>query len=194
MKRKGHPDSSALALHAGGDLGWIAAWKTSRHVAGCDECREEIAAYQGMRESLPALNELPNLPWNRMAEEMRANIRLGLSAGECVREAEQEEVERPVPLFAGFRAALATAVVAALLVAGLILERPTPSIMSASVPVVQVTGDGVERRAGDQGFALMHEGVEVKNVTYSVGAQGTMGASFVDPQNNLVTMTKVYVE
>jgi hypothetical protein len=192
MKRNGHPDSSTLALHAGGDLGWFAAWNTSRHVTGCEECREEVAAYQGIRESLPALNQLPNLPWNRMAEEMRANIHLGLSAGECVREV--EEVERPVPLFAGFRAALATAVVAALLVAGLVLERPTPSIMSASVPVVQVTGDGVERRAGNQGFALMHEGVKVDNVTYSVGAQGTMGASFVDPQNNLVTMTKVYVE
>jgi hypothetical protein len=31
-------------------------------------------------------------------------------------------------------------------------------------------------------------------VTYTVGAQGTMEASFVDPQTNLVTMTKVYVE
>ena len=68
------------------------------------------------------------------------------------------------------------------LVTGLVLERPTPSIVSAQVPVVQKTGDGIERRSGDQGFALIHSGVEVKNVTYTVGAQGTMEASFVDPQ------------
>jgi hypothetical protein len=136
------------------------------------------------------LAETPEIPWNRLAAEMRANIRLGLAAGDCV-----GEVESPaVPLFAGFRAALAMGAVLALVVTGLILERPVPSIVSAGAPVVQVTGDGVERRSGDHGFALMHAGVEVKDVTYSVGAQGTMGASFVDPETKLVTMTKVYVE
>jgi hypothetical protein len=192
MKRNGHPEPATLALHAGGDLGWFKAWTTARHAAGCDECREEIAAYQGMRELLPRLSEMPELPWNRLAGEMRANIRLGLSAGECVGELETR-VER-VPLFAGFRAALAMGGAMALVVTGLVLLRPTPSIMSAGVPVVQVTGDGIERRSGDRGFALMHAGVEVKDVTYSVGAQGTMGASYVDPETNLVTMTKVYVE
>jgi hypothetical protein len=192
MTRNGHPDPATLALHAGGDLGWFGAWKTKRHVAGCEECREEIAAYQGMRDLLPGLSEMPELPWNRLAGEMRANIRLGLAAGECVGELEAPAAN--VPLFSGFRGALAMGAVIALVVTGLVLERPTPSIMSAGVPVVQVTGDGVERRSGDRGFALMHAGVEVKAVTYSVGAQGTMGASFVDPQTNLVTMTKVYVE
>ena len=66
--------------------------------------------------------------------------------------------------------------------------------MSASVPVVQATGDGVERRAGDQSFALMHAGVTVEDVTYSVSAQGTMGATLRRPETDLVTMTKVYVE
>jgi len=192
MKRNGHPDSATLALQAGGDLGWFEAWKTKRHAARCADCSDEIAAYQEMRELLPELNQMPDLPWNRMAVEMRANIRLGISAGECVRE--EHEPTHAVPLLGGFRAALAMGGVMALLVTGLILERPTPSIVSAAVPVVQATGDGIERRSGDQGFALMHAGVEVKNVTYSVGAQGTMGARFVDPQTNLVTMTKVYVE
>jgi hypothetical protein len=192
MKRNGHPDSATLSLHAGGDLGWFAAWRTRRHAARCGECRDEIAAFQGMREILPELNELPELNWNRIAGEMRANIRLGLAAGECVREG---VVGTPrFPLLTGFRTALAMAGVIALLVTGLVLERPVPSVMSASVPVVQATRNGIERRAGDQGFALMHGGVKVENVTYSVGAQGTMGASYVDPQTNLVTVTKVYVE
>jgi hypothetical protein len=192
MKRNGHPDSATLALHAGGDLGWFTALKTARHVAGCADCRDEIEAFQGIRAILPELNEMPELNWNRMAVEMRANIRLGLAAGECVRENASEE--REAPLFGGFRMAIAMAGVIALVVTSLVLERPTPSIVSAQVPVVQKTGAGIERRSGDQGFALMHSGVAVKDVTYTVGAQGTMEASFVDPQTNLVTMTKVYVE
>jgi hypothetical protein len=192
MKQNGHPDSAMLALHAGGDLGWFTAWKTAHHVAGCADCRDEIEAFRGMRALLPGLHAMPELPWNRIAGEMRANIRLGLSAGECVRDTAPPE--REAPLFGGFRAAIAMAGVIALLVTGLVLERPTPSVVSAQVPVVQKTGAGIERRSGDQGFALMHSGVKVKDVTYTVGAQGTVEASFVDPQTNLVTMTKVYVE
>jgi hypothetical protein len=192
MTRNHHPDSATLALHAGGDLGWFQAWRTARHAARCGACRDEIAAYQGMREILPQLAEEPGVPWDRLAREMRANIRLGLAAGECIR-----EVETPaprVPLLNGFRAAFVAGAALVLVVTGIVLERPTPSIMSANVPVVQSTGEGVERRAGDHSFAFMHEGVNTNRVTYSVGAQGTMGASYVDPQTNLVTMTKVYVE
>jgi hypothetical protein len=192
MKINGHPDPATLALHAGGDLGWFQAWRTERHVASCGECGDEIAAYRAMCERLPELSGPPDLPWNQIACEMSANIRLGLAAGECVRES--AIAERVVPLFGGARAALALAGVLALLVTGLLLERPTPSVMSESVPVVQPILEGVESRSGDQSFALMHAGVKVKDVTYSVSAQGTMGASYVDPTTNLVTMTKVYVE
>src|SRR5262245_25424786 len=152
MKRIEHPDTATLALHAGGDLGWFEAWKTARHVARCGECRDEVAAYQDMRQALPQLSEPPDLAWDRIADEMRANIRLGLSAGECVR----ETVEPPLrlPLFHGARAALALAGVVALLVTGLVLERPKPSVIGSTSPVVQAREDGIERRAGDQGFAL----------------------------------------
>jgi hypothetical protein len=191
MKPSGHPDQNTLALLAGGDLGWFQAWSTRRHLAQCGDCRDQVADFQELRVMLPELAEMPDVAWNRLSSEMQANIRLGLAAGECVREIEPVH---STPLFTGARAALAMGGLLALLVTGLMLERPTPSIMSAAVPVVQATDDGIERRAGRQGFALMHAGVEVKDVTYSVGAQGTMGASFVDPQTNLVTMTKVYVE
>ena len=193
MKRIEHPDAATLALHAGGDLGWFEGWKTARHVARCGECRDEVAAYQEMRQALPGMSESLDLDWDLIATEMQANIRLGLSAGECVRETATAPPVR-ISLFNGARAALALAGIIALVVAGLVLERPTPSVIGSTSPVVQAREDGVERRAGDQGFALMHAGVEVKDVTYSVGAQGTMGASYVDPNTNLVTVTKVYVE
>ena len=123
---------------------------------------------------------------------MRANIRLGLAAGECVREAGGGRDTRLARCSVAARAAVAMAGVLALVVTGLVMERPMPSVMSASVPLVQTTADGIQRRAGDRGFALMHE--DASDVIYTVGAQGTMGASYVDPNTGYVTMTKVYVE
>lgn len=187
-----HPNEATLALHAGNDLGWPVRWFTARHVARCERCRHEVDSYAGVREILPELGEMPDVPWNRIAAEMRANVRLGLAAGECVREGEGATPLRAWPLFTGARAAVACCALAALLAVGIVLERPTPSVMAANVPMVQATANGIEQRAGDQGFALMHVGA--RDVTHSVGAQGTMGASYLDASTGYVTMTKVYVE
>ena len=48
-----HPSQEILALHAGGDLGWIARWRTARHLAGCEQCTAEVAAFDELRETLP---------------------------------------------------------------------------------------------------------------------------------------------
>jgi len=186
-----HPSSEILALYAGEDLGWVARWKTARHLAGCERCTAEVTAFSEFRESLTELNQMPEVPWNRIAAEMRANIRLGLAAGECVRS------QRPLfdsPLFTGARAAVAMASILALMVTGLMLERPVPRIARSNEPMVQATADGIQRRSGEQSFGLMHSGVSVKSVTYTVGAQGTLGARYTDPETGYVTMTKVYVE
>src|SRR5262245_31994762 len=103
-----HPEETTLALHSSGDLGWFAGWRTERHVAHCARCRDEVAAYREMREMLPDLAELPEVAWNRLAADMRANIRLGLAAGECVREVEEAGLG-PSPLFGKARAVLAFA-------------------------------------------------------------------------------------
>src|SRR3954469_13965086 len=71
-----HPSQEILALHAGGDLGWLAGWKTARHVGACERCADDVAAFSDLREALPELGEIPEIPWNRMAADMRANIRL----------------------------------------------------------------------------------------------------------------------
>jgi hypothetical protein len=121
---------------------------------------------------------------------MRANIRLGLAAGECVRSSVQPL--RDGPLFTGARAALALASVLALMVTGLMLEGPAPRMAKSSEPMVQATVNGIQRRSGDRAFGLMHSGA--LRVTYSVGAQGTLGARYTDPETGNVTITKVYVE
>ena len=186
-----HPSQEILALHAGGDLGWLAGWKTARHVAACERCAGEVAGFQNLREDLPELGEIPEVPWNRLAADMRANIRLGLAAGECVRGMAEPESEAH-PLFRGARATLALASVLALLVTGLVLERPAPKAARFADPVVQLTAHGIQRRIGDQGFALLHG--RAKSVTYTVNVKGSLGARYLDPETDQVTMTKVYVE
>jgi anti-sigma factor RsiW len=185
-----HPSQEILALHAGGDLGWMARWKTARHLAGCERCTAEVAAFGELRETLPELKQIPEVPWNRVAADMRANIRLGLAAGECVRSSDRPL--RDSPLFTGARATLALASVLALMVTGLMLEGPAPSLARSNEPVAQPTAYGIQSRSGDQAFGLMHSGA--RSVTYTVGAQGTLGARYTDPETGNVTMTKVYVE
>jgi hypothetical protein len=184
-----HPKETTLALHSSGDLGWFAAWRTERHLAKCERCREELAGFREMREMLPDMAELADVQWNRLAAEMRANIRLGLAAGECVGEAEDPEGE-PSPPFNTARAVLAFAVVFTLIVTGLVLERPAPTVHAAE-PMALATADGIQMRSGDRGFGLMHDGASgVINIVTTRG----IGARYTDPETGLVTMTKVDVE
>ena len=62
-----HPSQEILALHAGGDLGWVARWKTARHLADCERCTAEVAAFGELRDALPELSQIPEVPWNRIA-------------------------------------------------------------------------------------------------------------------------------
>ncbi len=182
-----HPDEATLALFAGGDLGFIARWRTERHLAGCEDCRAQVDAFSALREILPDLAETPEIHWNRLAVEMQANIRLGLAAGECVRAADLPLRDRP--LFTRTRAAVALASLMALLVTGVVLERPAPAVHEDGT-VLQHTANGIQVGQGGQAFRLMNNGA--KNVTFSVNAQGSMGARYVDPETGLVTINSVY--
>src|SRR5689334_8306936 len=163
-----HPTQETLALHAGGDLGWMGGWRARRHLKRCEQCREEVAAFSGMREVLPDLNEIPEVAWNRLASEMKANIRLSLAAGECVR---AEERQRH-PLFSGARAAVAVASAMALLVMGVVVQRPgarpAPAVIDGVV--VQSTSGGIQVLDGSRALRLLHTGVKEENVIHSVGA------------------------
>lgn len=194
-----HPSQDRLALFAGGDLGRFARWRTERHLFDCDQCREEVATFAAVREIVPELAETPEIAWNRLAAEMKANIRLGLAAGECVRLGEPPLRHS---LFSGARAVVAVASVAALLVTGLLIERPLPNRRAAPAGlafraehtdgvVIQTTTNGIQVREGTQALRLMHTGAD--NVTYSVGAQGSMRARYVD-KDGYVTINNVYVE
>jgi len=183
-----HPKQAALALHAGGDLGFFAKWRVERHLARCERCRDEVAAFSDFREMLPELAGPPDLPWNQLAAEMRANIRLGLAAGECVRP--DERPLREHPFFTGARAAVAMASIVALMVTGLMLERPVPVAVSEG-PVVQHSARWIQVRDGSEAFRLMNPGAE--DVTYSAGPR-SVSARYVDAQSDGVTINRVYAE
>jgi hypothetical protein len=184
-----HPNQAALALYAGEDLGFFARWRVKRHLAKCAGCGEEVASFEATREIVTDLSEIPHVPWNRLAVEMKANIRLGLAAGECVRIAETPL--RDQPLFSGVRAAVALASIVTLVVTGLVLESPTP-VRADEHTVLRGIHDGIEVGGGGRAFRLMNTGAA--NVTFSVGAQGSMGARYVDPNTGYVTINNVYAE
>jgi|CZKE01.1.fsa_nt_gi hypothetical protein len=187
-----HPNRATLALHTGEDLGPFARWRTSRHLAKCEDCRGEMAAFGAVRGILPELSAIPEVPWNRLAAEMKANIRLGLAAGECVRAGDMPL--RDASLFAWTRAVVAFASVVVLVAAGLVLEHPAPR---ADLPgfqgvEVQATANGIQVREGGGALRLLHDGAAAKDVTYTPGAQGSMRARYVDSETGYVTVTNVY--
>src|SRR5258708_36612906 len=132
-----HPNETVLALFAGGDLGTWQRWRVERHVASCAACRQEVAEFSELCATVPAMMEPPEISWTKLAVEMKANIRLGLEAGECV-SAGQSEIR-------GFFSLRALAVCGslALLLAAFLLERPAPlvGIMKASeAPFMESSG------------------------------------------------------
>lgn len=189
-----HPGEETLALFAGQDLGLFARWQTRRHLDRCERCRREVAEFSGLRHEVSDLSELPGISWNRLAAEMKANIHLGLAAGECVRDTRPGRVTLAL---SGMRGAVACACVAVLLLAGLLLEKPAPPPIQAERErtagvSLRAIYDGIEVRAGEQAFVLKNGPTE--NVTYSAGAQGSIGARYVDRNTGYLTINTVYVQ
>jgi len=185
MRAIQHPSEAALALHAGGDLGPIAAWRCARHLQRCQACREEIAAFQGVRRMVADLPAMPEIPWSRLAAEMQANIRQGLADGECL----GSQAARTVGWrrFTGLRAAAALATLTVVVGAGLMLRHP-PAARNQTV--LQATADGIQLSQGGEALGMKHDAA-ITNVSYSANAQGSIGESYVDPLTGDVTVTRV---
>jgi anti-sigma factor RsiW len=183
-----HPNQATLALHAGGDLGKFARWKLERHLAKCDACNAEVAAFESTREMMSELAGIPELPWNQLAAEMKANIRLGLAAGECVRG--MENSVRGSRWLSGARVAVACAGIVVLIVTGVVLQRPEPQPLAVSlVPMVEAVDNGIRLSAGGTSVGLMNHGV--KRVSYLPNADGGMSASYVNA-SGYITVNTVY--
>ena len=189
-----HPKEATLALFASGDIGPLGRWHTERHLVRCECCRLAVDAFAGFREGATGLNELPGIPWTRLAAEMKANIRLGLEAGECVRDRQTTPVSEG-HVFPGWRALVACAGTVALLVAGMLLEHPVPSPAARTEgTVLRATVNGIELSEDGQVLSLLHRRAhdQEQEVTYSVSARGAVAARYVDADSGYVTVNNVY--
>ena len=181
----GHPHEKQLALYAGGDLGRLGAWLVRRHLRNCDACRDAVDGYAALRTDVGRLSDLPDVNWNGLAAEMQANIRLGLAAGKCV------ERREPMAVFSAVHTLLAYAGLLLVVAASLWMQRPAsmPSLADAGGVVVGASANGIELKQGGQTFGLLHDGA--RDVTYSAGAQGSVGARYVDSNTGYVMIHHV---
>jgi len=185
----GHPSQGKLALFAGGDLGPFDAWRVTRHLNQCAECRRDAADFSGLRAEVSELNDVPEISWKRLAAEMKANIRLGVEAGECV--AALPGSRR----IYGLRGLIACGSLAALLLASVLLQGPAPHAAGANRPnqaIAEVSGNGIQVKEGGKSFGLTHG--RAIDVNYSASAQGIMRDRYVDADSGQVTINDVYVQ
>ena len=181
-----HPRENDLALLAGGEAGRIRRFLLNRHLRECADCRETVEEYREQRADVGEM-ELPDLNWSFLAADIRANIRLGLEAGACVR-------TTPVLRRWNARPAIALAGLLLLFVGGFFMRdvRLRPPVAEEATPVLQVTGSGVEIRSGTNSLTLLNHHGSATNQT--VSARGDIGARYIDGETGSVTINNVYLQ
>lgn len=181
-----HPGAEDLALYAGGELGALDRWRLSAHLAACDGCRGEVEAFRQTRQRLREEAELPaGFDWASLETEMQANIRLGLAAGRIV---------TPVPAAPqrlGWRAAAGLALATAVVLTGVFLNLPQPNRQTQGI-VLEATDAGLELRENGRTLTMLQPASTT--VTYTVNAEGSMRARYIDSDTGRVTITNVYAQ
>jgi hypothetical protein len=183
-----HPRDNDLALLAGGDASRLQRFRLDRHVQNCADCQTKMAGYRNLRSELNDM-EFPEVNWNFLATDMRANIRLGLEAGACVRSTPDFGRWNP-------RLGFAFAALALLLIGGEFahnaLHRPAAANVEATAPVLRMTDSGIEISTGSKSLALLNHHGNAANQT--VSAQGDIGARYIDADTGAVTINNVYLQ
>jgi hypothetical protein len=198
-----HVDSRDLALLSRGDLPWWKALGARRHVERCAACRTEMdllgKARQELRRELRTLEAVAGLDWDALEFEMRANIRVGLEAGEAI---------RPVMTAAGpldWRGVVAVAALTMVVMTGWFLARNPARMPVASAQFgfarIEARQDGLELRRGQSALILtsgLPGGTSVQTAQFQpahvkVDATGELTARSVDAETGQVTIRNVQV-
>jgi hypothetical protein len=179
-----HPNETELALLAGGECGRVSRFFLQRHVRECRECTAKVAHFEILRADLARIAP-PELDWNRLAAEMKANIRLGIEAGECVRDSESARGWNP-------RLTVAFASVLFLICAGITMKSrvAAPEVAVSNTPVVESTVAGLELRTGASSITLLNRGGGAP-ANQTVSAQGIRATNV---SNGTVTITNASFE
>jgi hypothetical protein len=213
-----HPAEAQIALFSGGDLNRWANWRTARHVAGCADCRAQVQALRDganlLRELTDRMPQLPNgLHWNRLAEEMTGNIRVGLAAGEAI-----ARFDKPLRVKPGLRWNAGVVAVGALAIfavafwtslptqqadhlmaswkriraerIGTLLHSPAPAASPAAEGVIlEASSSSIQVRENGRTMSLIPH---ADGATVSVNMRGSAGVRYVDADTGQVTTNKVY--
>lgn len=194
-----HPSIRDLALYASADLAWLRRLWLRRHIESCGVCRKELNAFREAQLELEYAAEAmpPEVHWNRLAAEMTANVRLGLAAGECVREAQPVPAPAAFAEFWRYASVGAAALFLMIGIAGGWWWQARSSLRPASAPaqaevVLKATlgGIGVERNGA--AFALAPSRGET--LAISAETNGVLKAGYVDEESGQVTIHHVYAE
>jgi len=210
-----HPADVQIALFAGGDLGRWERWRVAQHVAYCAECQHEVQVLRDAGKQLRELSgEMPDLPnalnWNRLAQEITGNIRVGLAAGEAIALFDKPAPARPrlgwnaALLVLGASAIFAIAFWTSLppqqaehLMAALkrIRTERIGTVIHSGVAapdevVVEASAAGIQVKENGRTLSLMHPRSD--GATVSVSMHGSAGVRFVDADTGQVTTNKVY--
>ena len=186
-----HPSEADIALLAGGDCSWLQRLLLNRHVARCGDCSETVASYSELRSEVRdcAAPGLTAPEWNRMAVEMRANIRLGLAAGECVGEAKLVPRRNGLPQLAVGMAGILLLAGTGVFLRGLLPHENATDAVQRAVLESTVAGPEVQTATGASMTLLNHGNVAADR---TVTAQGAIQSSYVDA--GVVTVARVYGE
>ena len=188
-----HPNEAELALYAGNDLGRLARIRVDWHLRTCGKCQQEVTEFSSLRAETVRNAAEPDVNWDRLAAEMKANIRLGLEAGECIAPLSIPR-RGPSPWVWG---ALATAAMLALAAGGEIWMNHAwaPVNQAAVIPppelVLEAKDSGIQARDGQIVTSELHNNNR-GGVVYSVDVTGRVGASYVDSETGVVTVNNIY--
>ncbi|MGO9241055.1 MAG: hypothetical protein ACLQBJ_09620 [Bryobacteraceae bacterium] len=194
-----HPDAPTLALLAGGELPF---WPRSRarwHVRLCPRCQAALDQFLSLRAELraEALKAAPaalsGLDWSAFEAEMRANIRLGLTAGALAGQPDGAAPPLPPPSLPLWRWAAVGAALVFVLGAGWWLGVPR----HAPTPVVSsVLKDVAEAERPPAAPAPRFELLAPASAAVRTEADfnGGTHARLIDGDTGQVTLQQVYAE
>jgi len=190
-----------LALYSGGELSWWSRWAAGRHIRSCEACSGELRAFSEARQDLRQRAEgLPEgLNWNRLAAEMKANIHLGLEAGEIaagrMSVAERSDDFADEPAYRAFfkpMAALASVAVFLYGATWVLSNGPKDREVISAQVLLTTTADGIEYQGNGSALTLLQAGA--KPVSLKVGAGSGLRAQYVDEETGQVTINHVYTD
>ncbi len=195
-----HPSIENLALYAGGELPWWTRWTMQRHVKGCAQCQQEVAYFGDVTAEVRLeTDEMPaGVQWDRLAAEMRANVRLGLEASDAISAYATPVTSVPSQGMSWRMAALATGFVV-LLSIGYWLNAAKKSEQMAAMRgpepvVVEASERGVGMSDGTKGMELQGPKANNRAAVVTVSTIGVAGARYVDEETGQITVNNVYVE